>query len=579
MRARLPLLAAVLLCTHGLSQDNVLIILADDLGVDSLAVYGEGTNPPPSPNIDALAANGVMFRNCWSNPLCSPTRALLHTGRYAHRTGIGTVVQWQVPLPALLPEETTLPELLDATQSGYAHAAIGKWHLSNTTHGSFLGPNVAGWSHFAGSVPNPGNYVPWNRTVNGVSATCHVYMTTQNVDDALAWIRSVPEPWVCYLSFFSPHRPLHAPPESLHSQNLSGLNPQQNPIPFFHAMVEAMDSEIGRLITTLGPSVMARTNVMFLGDNGTDWVVTQPPFVVQHGKGTIYEGGINVPLIVSGPAVGAPGREESALVGVVDLFSTVATLCGVDVMPPFVRTDGVSFARHLTAANQPPVRSTIYSEFFDRNSVGPRPAAIRDRTHKLIRRFEFTPPRDELYHLIRDPFEQNDLLAGGAVAPEHQVQYAYLDREMRTLRDTGPSVSTYGAEVACVGSRGALSIGWAGQPSIGSTYTVTLGHAFPSQPAFLVSGSSRAWWGPVPLPFSMVGLGGGLNCALRASMDVYALTTTDGNGNASVTVPVPHSTLLVGASFYHQWLAFDVLAPNNPLNLTTSAGLAATIGL
>ena len=77
----------------------------------------------------------------------------------------------------------------------------------------------------------------------------------------------------------------------------------------------------------------------------------------------------------------------------------------------------------------------------------------------------------------------------------------------------------------------------------------------------------------------MVGLGGGLNCALRASMDVYALTTTDGNGNASVTVPVPHSTLLVGASFYHQWLAFDVLAPNNPLNLTTSAGLAATIGL
>ena len=133
--------------------------------------------------------------------------------------------------------------------------------------------------------------------------------------------------------------------------------------------------------------------------------------------------------------------------------------------------------------------------------------------------------------------------------------------------------------MSCVGSRGPLQVGWQGQPSIGSSYSVTLGSAYPSQPAFLVTGSSRARWGSIPLPFSMASVGGGLNCPLRVSMDVYFFTLIDGAGNAGVTVPVPHELHMVGATMYHQWLAFDLLAPNNPLNLTTSPGMIATIGL
>jgi len=578
VRPSIFLVFALALATLGRAQENVLIIVADDLGVDAVGAYGEGANPPPTPNIDALAANGVMFRNCWSSPLCSPTRALLQTGRYAFRTGIGTVIQWRGGLPALLPEEVTLPELLDTAQSGYGHAAIGKWHLSNLENGGFLGPNLAGWSYFAGEVPNPTSYLPWTRTVNNVSRKCNRYMTTQNVDDALEWILTAPEPWVCYVSFFAPHRPLHAPPGALHSQNLEGLNPQQNPVPFFRAMVEAMDTEIGRLLGSVSAPVMQRTNVMFMGDNGTDWAVTEPPFVVQHGKGTIYEGGINVPLIVSGPIVGSPGREESALVGLVDLYPTIAAMCGVDQMPSFVKIDGVSFVPHLVAPNQPPTRSTVYSEFFDANPRSPRPAAIRDQTHKLIRRYEYSPPKDEFYDLVADPFELNDLLGSLPLSAQAMQKFRYLDSELRGLRDTSPRITLFGGEEACVGSRGVPRIAATGQPAMGSSYTVRLAHAYPYQPAFLVTGASASRWGALPLPFAMQLIGGGENCDVRVAIDVNSFMLTDGSGGVSASVPVPNSVHLVGATLYHQWLAFDLLAPNNPLNLTTTEGLAARIG-
>ena len=81
---------------------NVLIVLVDDIGPELLAVYGEGDDPPPTPNIDRLAAEGVLFRNAWANPLCSPTRALIMTGRYAFRTGVGSVIN---PTTAALPLE------------------------------------------------------------------------------------------------------------------------------------------------------------------------------------------------------------------------------------------------------------------------------------------------------------------------------------------------------------------------------------------------------------------------------------------------------------------------------------------
>ena len=254
-QAGLVSIAAAACCVLSLAgspraqQDNLLILIADDLGVDNVGCYGEGVNPPPTPNIDGLAARGVMFRNAWSNPVCSATRACLMTGRYATRTGVGWAVSWgRSELPdrknALPLSETTLPELLDARQSGYAHGAFGKWHLSNKTNGGKLGPNLAGWSHFAGLIEGAATYYWWPRTVNGVTRNSGTYTTTQIVDDALAWIQSAPEPWVAYVAFTAPHAPFHSPPGRLHTRPLPG-RPKVNPIPYYKAMVESMDTEIG----------------------------------------------------------------------------------------------------------------------------------------------------------------------------------------------------------------------------------------------------------------------------------------------------------------------------------------------
>src|SRR5262245_32585079 len=112
---------------HG--PGNVLILVADDLGIDQLACYGVGSDPAPTPTLDMMAASGVRFRNVWSQPTCSPTRATIQTGRYAFRTTIGTVISAFSNAPALPVSEVTLPEMLDlGTAGAYTHAAIGKWH-------------------------------------------------------------------------------------------------------------------------------------------------------------------------------------------------------------------------------------------------------------------------------------------------------------------------------------------------------------------------------------------------------------------------------------------------------------------
>ena len=97
---------------------NVLILVADDFGLDQMRVYGVASNPPPTPNLDLLAASGVVFRNVWSQPTCSPTRATLQTGRYGFRTGIGATIDPFTGGPALPLSEVTLPEMLDLGTGG-----------------------------------------------------------------------------------------------------------------------------------------------------------------------------------------------------------------------------------------------------------------------------------------------------------------------------------------------------------------------------------------------------------------------------------------------------------------------------
>src|SRR5206468_7387156 len=129
------------------ARQNILLIIADDYGVDSSSLYNTNASAslPPTPTIASLAQSGVLFRNAYVNPVCSPTRACLITGRYGFRTGIGDVIAG-AGSPTLTAAEFTLPEAFAANASyGYQLAHFGKWHLNNAPSSP---NNIGGWPHF-----------------------------------------------------------------------------------------------------------------------------------------------------------------------------------------------------------------------------------------------------------------------------------------------------------------------------------------------------------------------------------------------------------------------------------------------
>lgn len=359
---------------------NFLILLADDMGVDMVGAYGVGTDLPPTPNLDALAAQGVRFNNAWANPVCSPTRAALQTGRYSFRIGVGQVVDCSLspltPVTDGLPsDEITLPEMLRLRQGqAYTAATIGKWHLSTAHQGGLFAPNIQGYDHFEGPFcGSVADYFDWTKITNGVPSSVTQYATSHHVDNALTWIAQTTGPWVCYIAFNNPHTPHHAPPSSLHSIDLSGAGPPElDPRPYYKAQVEALDTEIGRLLAGLG-SELDQTTVIFIGDNGTPDEVVQPPFSSGKAKRSLYQGGVNVPFIVSGPMNKNPGTCDG-LVGVVDVFATLAEIAGVDlhdVQPPGGGIiDSVSLVPYLVDPSTPSLRQSVATEWFGPN--GPK---------------------------------------------------------------------------------------------------------------------------------------------------------------------------------------------------------------
>jgi arylsulfatase A-like enzyme len=193
------------------AQNNVLMVIADDVGVDKIGAYAEGAQIPPTPNIDALAAGGVLFRNCSANPTSSTTRATILTGRYSFRTGVGYLVDGVIlpDVPPLQLSEYILPEVLDLAQPGlYKHAAIGKWHLGNASVGGPQAPNMAGFQYHAGLLANmegSDNYYSWQKTVQGVTSYTTKYITTDEVDEAINFIAGATGPWYCQVWFFASH--------------------------------------------------------------------------------------------------------------------------------------------------------------------------------------------------------------------------------------------------------------------------------------------------------------------------------------------------------------------------------------
>jgi arylsulfatase A-like enzyme len=398
-----------------------------------------------------LCDEGVRLDNFWAQPVCSPTRATLLTGRYGFRTGVGSPVgtpnlrgnhlpyaakadDAPAELPAgggrpgragggdrpeavgLLPDEYTFPMALKAQENlRYQTAAFGKWHLADKNNGWTRHPQVVGFDNYAGILfGEPESYFGYSKVVDGeVLPEGHsVYGTTDIIDDAIDWLENRDEdnPFFLWVAFNAPHTLFHLPPTNLLHSDARNLDPSginaDNQFEYYKAMIEAMDTEIGRLLSTLDEAEKQNTYIVFMGDNGSPGQVAQTPFYRGHAKGTVYQGGVNVPFMISGPDIEG-GRASEALTNSVDVYATVLELAGVDVetaRPENKGFDSVSMLPILLDDQASTGRTFAYADVFGR---GEPSKAIRNATYKLYIKGE----EEELYNLATDPYEKNNLLS------------------------------------------------------------------------------------------------------------------------------------------------------------------------
>ncbi len=425
-------------------RPNILLVIADDMGLDAASfdpqdpcyAAGEVSNDGPMPNVAELCHSGLRFTQAWAMPTCSPTRAAILTGRLPMRTQVGSALRLEDG-DALPSTELALPRAMALGGSGYDMAHIGKWHLS----GDPDSPGHFGWPHFAGPAMSLASYQAWTRLEDGVLSEVEgAYITSVQIDDALTGLDDRGEaPWLLWLALSAPHDPYHLPPADLHDAAALGeFTPGSDPRPWFAAMGTAMDTELGRLFDGLrARGEWENTVVIFVGDNGTDRPVVDPPFDPERAKGTLYEAGVHVPLVIAGPAVADGPRDVDHLVSVVDLFPTVLELAGVDVAAAVGAhagdhsLDGVSALPYLTDAAAPPQRTHLVAQTFqDTPPIAEMNHAIRDGSHKLV----CTPTSVELYDLQTDPLELRDLYEP---EPEPGVQEVFTSLRDALVQRTG----------------------------------------------------------------------------------------------------------------------------------------------
>lgn len=403
--------------TVGSTPPNILLIIADDMGKDATAGFSEGSVKPNTPHLNFIRDNGLVFQNFWVNPTCSPTRASIITGKYGYRTG----VKWANDI--LDESELCLQRYInEQTNDAYATAIIGKWHLSGENTG--VNPESFGIDHYAGLIRGAAqSYDQWQITEDGIGSLQTEYITEVFTDLSIEWVNQQSKPWFLWLAYTAPHTPFHAPPSEMHSQgDLPDFVEGMDATPYYMAAIEAMDYQIGRLLENIPEDEIENTLIFFLGDNGSPVQVAQAPYSPEKSKGSLYQGGVNVPLFVSGAGVNRMG-EETELANSTDLFATIASACGVNVSE---YEDSKSFLPLLSTAGEHRV-----FQYAEMDNGTDNLWTISNGSYKLI---QFESGEEELYHLIDDPYESNDLLLG---QPDDEAldNKAVLEAELENIRD------------------------------------------------------------------------------------------------------------------------------------------------
>lgn len=477
-------------------KPNILFVIMDDVGIDQMTLFGyggaaQGVAAPKTPVLDAIGAGGVLFRNTWSTPECSPSRASMFTGRYPLRHNVmAALLPPDLAASQVSPFETTTPKIL--RRAGYRSALFGKAHLTNsptnpqTPSTNPYGETAVtklGWDYFkgwydggpngidttAGGVGEAGTYMcgyvpssavdpdhgansgacyhadgtcePLTATVStppglaclasgGIlkpSADCGAlppelnfnsqngyyvgeavtnpgagqaaqilpatdpasrgYRTTLEANDAISWIKEQPldAPWMATIGFSAAHTPYQPAPSDLVytpalnlGQDCSDSSLDSRLI--MSQMIEAMDRELGRVLVETGIASRnydgsinydpARSNtvIVIVGDNGSYAGNVRLPFDPLHSKGTVYQTGVWVPLVVSGPMVVEPGRSVEAQVNIVDLFKLFGDVAGIDVRKAVPITHGLDAQPLLPYLTNPqqdrtPLRRTNFTQY------------------------------------------------------------------------------------------------------------------------------------------------------------------------------------------------------------------------
>lgn len=412
------------------AKPNIVHIVADDLGWKDVGF--NGCTDIKTPNIDKLAAGGAKFTQFYVQPMCTPTRACLMTGRYPFRYGWQTAVIPSVSAYGLDTSEWLMPQCLK--EAGYKTAIIGKWHLGHADKKWW--PKQRGFDYQYGAMIGELDYfshseegvLDWFRNNEPVKE--EGYTTTLIGKDAAKLIEGhdIAKPLYLYLTFNAPHTPYQAPKEYIDRYR----NIEDPTRRTYAGMVACLDDEIGRVVAALEKTKMRdNTLILFHSDNGgtrnamftgvmADVSKIKLPCdngPYREGKGMLFEGGTRVCALANWPGRIKP-QTVDGLIHAVDLYPTLAALAGASTAK-CKPLDGVNVWDTI-ASGKPSSRSEIVY------NIEPFRGAVRQGDWKLIWR-TMLPSSVDLYNIAQDPSEMNNL------ASAHPEKVAALQHRIDSL--------------------------------------------------------------------------------------------------------------------------------------------------
>lgn len=380
------------------TRPNILVFLVDDMGYADLSSYG--AKDIKTPNIDRIGREGIRFTDAYSNgPVCTPTRAALMTGRYQQRFGLEWAIPPAMKEPGLEAKHTTIARRLK--DEGYSTALIGKWHLGYKPE---FGPNAHGFDRFFGILSGNVDHYS-HREINGEPDLYEDgkpverkgYMTELLTEEASRWLNeNGKRPFFLYFAFNTVHWPFQTPgqPDDVRTRPNWFDGSRSD----YAGMMQALDKSVGQVLAKLDELGAGKnTIVVFASDNGGERFSDNSPFF--HHKGTLWEGGIRVPLLVRWPGHIRAGQVSNAPVATMDIPVTLAA--AANLKSATVKPDGINLLPHVTSGQPLPERTL----FWRINRPGRNQRAARRGDWKYV-----TDAGIEMLVNIReDPSERRDV--------------------------------------------------------------------------------------------------------------------------------------------------------------------------